>query len=107
MWPRAASRCGDELAAPPMVSAAPLIGVGAGLVTPLGFAGLAATAPRWRLGQTMGAAELGREAGDAGGPLLVGAVATAVSPTAGLAALGTVAAVAALVITFAGERSRS
>ncbi|MGH3575430.1 MAG: hypothetical protein ACRDUW_27030 [Pseudonocardiaceae bacterium] len=35
-----------------------------------------AAAPE-RLGQTMGAAEVGRELGDAGGPLLVGAVAAA------------------------------
>ncbi|MDA3630748.1 MFS transporter [Saccharopolyspora sp. WRP15-2] len=56
--------------------AAALIGVGTGLITPLGFAALAASTPQERLGQTMGAAELGRELGDAGGPLLVAAVAT-------------------------------
>nr|WP_244188643.1 MFS transporter [Streptomyces yokosukanensis] len=50
---------------------AALIGTGIGLVTPLGFAALAASTPTERLGQTMGAAELGRELGDAGGPLLV------------------------------------
>ncbi len=54
---------------------------GPGLITPLGFAALAASTPQARLGQTMGTAELGRELGDAGGPLLVAAVAT-------LAALG-------------------
>ncbi|MGW1678156.1 MFS transporter [Saccharopolyspora sp. NPDC002376] len=56
--------------------AAALIGIGTGLITPLGFAALAASTPQERLGQTMGAAELGRELGDAGGPLLVATVAT-------------------------------
>jgi DHA1 family tetracycline resistance protein-like MFS transporter len=56
--------------------AAVAIGTGTGIVTPLGFAALAAAAPPGRLGQTMGAAEVGRELGDAGGPLLVGAIAT-------------------------------
>ena len=53
-------------------AAAVLIGVGVGL-PPIGFAYLAATAPEERLGQTMSAAEVGRELGDAGGPLLLGA----------------------------------
>jgi MFS transporter, DHA1 family, tetracycline resistance protein len=56
--------------------AAVAIGTGTGIVTPLGFALLAAAAPPGRLGQTMGAAEVGRELGDAGGPLLVGTIAT-------------------------------
>jgi MFS family permease len=55
--------------------AAVAIGAGTGIVTPLGFAALATAAPPGRLGQTMGAAEVGRELGDAGGPLLVGAIA--------------------------------
>jgi MFS transporter, DHA1 family, tetracycline resistance protein len=59
-----------------LVLAAVAIGAGTGIVTPLGFAALAAAAPPGRLGQTMGAAEVGRELGDAGGPLLVGAIAT-------------------------------
>ncbi|MFE1340568.1 MFS transporter [Streptomyces sp. NPDC058733] len=67
--------------------AAALIGVGTGLITPLGFAVLAAGAPKERLGQTMGAAELGRELGDAGGPLLVAAVASAATLAYGYAAL--------------------
>jgi hypothetical protein len=49
-----------------------------------------------------GAAELGRELGDAGGPLIVGAVATATTLTAGygaLAALVATGAAAALVAT--------
>jgi MFS family permease len=66
---------------PGLLLAGLAVGIGAGLVTPLGFAALAAAAPAGRLGQTMGAAEVGRELGDAGGPLLVGTI-------AGVAALG-------------------
>jgi MFS transporter, DHA1 family, tetracycline resistance protein len=80
-----------------IVAAALAIGIGAGLATPLAFAHLAAATPSERLGQTMGAAEVGRELGDAGGPLLVGAVAaaTALGPgLLGLAALLTVTAAA-------------
>jgi MFS transporter, DHA1 family, tetracycline resistance protein len=60
-----------------LVVAAVLVGVGTGLATPIAFAHLAASTPTERLGQTMGAAEVGREIGDAGGPLLVGALAAA------------------------------
>ncbi|WP_432194501.1 MFS transporter [Streptomyces sp. bgisy027] len=67
--------------------AAALIGVGTGLITPLGFAALAASTPTERLGRTMGSAELGRELGDAGGPLLVAAVASLATLTHGYAAL--------------------
>lgn len=77
--------------------AAALIGVGTGLITPLGFAALAATAPPERLGQTMGAAELGRELGDAGGPLLVAAVATAATLTYGYGALAVLLAAGPVV----------
>ncbi|MCU4184976.1 MFS transporter [Acidiferrimicrobium sp. IK] len=56
-----------------MAAAAVAIGAGVAAVTPLGFVRLAATAPADRLGQTMGAGEVGRELGDAGGPALVGA----------------------------------
>jgi MFS family permease len=59
-----------------VLAGAALIGAGTGLITPLGFAALAASTPAERLGQTMGTAELGRELGDAGGPLLVAGVAT-------------------------------
>jgi DHA1 family tetracycline resistance protein-like MFS transporter len=78
-----------------LVTAAVLIGIGVGLITPIGFAHLAATTPTERLGQTMGSAEVGRELGDAGGPLLVGALATAITLTPallGFAALLTAAA---------------
>jgi MFS family permease len=44
------------------------IGTGTGLITPLGFASLAASTPEERIGQTMGSGELGRELGDARGP---------------------------------------
>jgi DHA1 family tetracycline resistance protein-like MFS transporter len=67
--------------------AAVAIGAGTGIVTPLGFATLAAAAPSGRLGQTMGAAEVGRELGDAGGPLLVGAIAAPAGLAAGLLSL--------------------
>jgi len=69
-----------------LVGAAVATGVGSALITPLGFAALAASAPPERLGATMGAAEVGRELGDAGGPLIVGLAATA-SLAAGLGVL--------------------
>ena len=62
-----------------LVAAAILIGCGVGVITPIGFAHLATTTPSERLGQTLGAAEVGRELGDAGGPLLVGALAAAIT----------------------------
>lgn len=80
-----------------VLSGATLIGAGTGLITPLGFAALAATTPRERLGQTMGSAELGRELGDAGGPLLVAAVATATTLTYGFAALALLLALGPLL----------
>ena len=81
--------------------AAVAIGAGTGIVTPLGFATLAAAAPTGRLGQTMGAAEVGRELGDAGGPLLVGAIAT----PAGLA-VGLLSLAAGLLATAAWATTR-
>lgn len=56
--------------------AAAAFGIMVGTVTPLAFAHLAAATPEERIGRTMGNAELGRELGDAGGPLLIGAIAT-------------------------------
>ncbi|GAA1561673.1 hypothetical protein GCM10009741_78800 [Kribbella lupini] len=73
--------------------AAVLIGAGTGLITPLGFAALAASTPPERLGQTMGTAELGRELGDAGGPLLVAGVATVVGLGFGYGVLAVLLAV--------------
>lgn len=70
-----------------LLMAAVCIGVGTGIITPVAFASLASVTDPGLLGQTMGTAELGRELGDAGGPLLVGAVATAATLTAGYGAL--------------------
>jgi MFS family permease len=55
-----------------LLAAAILIGTGVGVITPISFAYLTITTPQERLGQTLGAAEIGRELGDAGGPLLAG-----------------------------------
>ncbi|MGO1055528.1 MFS transporter [Crossiella sp. CA198] len=85
--------------------AAALIGVGTGLITPLGFAALAAATPEARMGQTMGAAELGRELGDAGGPLLVAGVATLTTLAFGYAALAVLLAVIPLVTLLTRRRS--
>lgn len=83
-----------------LVVAAVLIGAGTGLVTPIGFAHLAAGTPAERLGQTMGAAEVGRELGDAGGPLLVGALAVAAG-TLGFGLIGLAVVLAALAAVIA------
>lgn len=81
-----------------LVISAVLIGIGVGVITPIGFAYLAATTPTERLGQTMGSAEVGRELGDAGGPLLVGALAAAITLTPALLAFAAIlTATAALV----------
>lgn len=75
--------------------AAVLIGAGSGAVTPLAFAALARTTPEERMGQTMGSAEVGRELGDAGGPLLVGGLAAVASLPVGLLGLAAVIALTA------------
>jgi DHA1 family tetracycline resistance protein-like MFS transporter len=91
-----------------LISAAILIGVGVGLITPIGFAYLAATAPKERLGQTMGAAEVGRELGDAGGPLLVGALAATATLTPALLVFGgLLTAAAGLLAAPTGHRHHS
>ncbi|MBS1907957.1 MAG: MFS transporter [Actinobacteria bacterium] len=72
-------------ALPTLIVAAVLIGAGVGLATPVAFSHLASSTPPERMGRTMGSAELGRELGDAGGPLVAGAVATATLPGVGLA----------------------
>jgi MFS family permease len=69
-----------------LIAGAMLIGAGVAIAIPAGFARLAASTPTEQLGRTMGAAEAGRELGDAGGPVLVGAFGL-VSLTAGLGAL--------------------
>ncbi|KHL01063.1 MFS transporter [Sinomonas humi] len=72
--------------------AALLVGGGIGVATPIAFAHLADATPPERLGRTMGSAELGREMGDAGGPLLVGAVASGAGIGWGLGVLAVVVA---------------
>lgn len=67
-----------------LVATAVLVGAGVGVATPIAFSHLAASTPPERMGRTMGSAELGRELGDAGGPLVAGAVATASVPGIGL-----------------------
>ncbi|QSE87756.1 MFS transporter (plasmid) [Rhodococcus pseudokoreensis] len=79
------------------------IGTGTGLITPLAFAALATSTPPERMGQTMGAAEIGRELGDAGGPLLVACAAAAATLTAGYAVLAVLVAASPSVLT---RRSR-
>ncbi|WP_269809774.1 MFS transporter [Kineosporia sp. NBRC 101677] len=87
--------------------AAALIGAGTGMVTPLGFAALAASTPEERMGQTMGSAELGRELGDAGGPLLVAGVAAASALVYGYAALAVILAAGALIALVGGRQRTS
>src|SRR5258708_6705256 len=59
---------------PGLLGAAITLGPGTALITPLGFAALAASSPEGRLRQTMGAAHVGRELAHPGGPPLVGAI---------------------------------
>jgi len=87
--------------------AAVAIGCGIGIATPLGFAHLASTTPAERMGRTMGSAEIGREMGDAGGPLIVGAIATAASLAAGLWTLALLVAGAALLAGILLRRGSS
>jgi len=104
----AATGCAAVLVPGPagLAGAAVLIGVGVGVSTPIAFAYLANNTPTERLGQTLGSAEVGRELGDAGGPLLVGAVAAAIGLAPALVAFAVVlAGTAALVAGPAGEKS--
>ena len=82
-----------------------LVGAGVAIATPVGFTLLARSAPADRLGRTMGSAEVGREMGDAGGPVLVGAFGL-FSLTAGFGALAIVLlACAGLVIPRSSRRA--
>lgn len=81
-----------------LLAAATLIGAGTGVITPLGFAALAASTPEARLGQTMGTAEVGRELGDAGGPLLVAGIASIAVLDAGYLALAGLLALCLLML---------
>lgn len=83
--------------------AAAAIGIMTGAVTPLAFAHLADNTPEERMGRTMGNAELGRELGDAGGPLLVGAIATVSTLPIGLAVLAGITATTS-VLSWAALR---
>jgi MFS family permease len=84
---------------PGLCVAAGLLGMGIGLATPFAFAHLADATPPERMGRTMGTAELGRELGDAGGPLLVGGVAVVATLPIGLTAL-------AVVVALTGSATR-
>ena len=86
-----------------ILASAVAVGVGTGIITPLGFAALAAATPPERMGQTMGSAELGRELGDAGGPLIVAGVAAVATLTAGFGVL----ALLTLVIGADSARRRT
>jgi MFS family permease len=88
-----------------LLATALLVGIGVGVATPVAFAHLAATTPPERMGRTMGSAELGRELGDAGGPLVAGAVATATVPGIGLAVVAVLTASSGL-LALIGLRSR-
>lgn len=88
-----------------LFACAVLAGLGIGIATPLGFAHLAASTAPERMGRTMGSAELGREMGDAGGPLLVGSIAAAASLATGLWVLSVlVVVIAALAFVFLRRR---
>ncbi len=81
-----------------------LIGVGIGATTPAAFTVLASSTPQHRLGRTMGNAELGREIGDAGGPLAAGAIIGAAGLPIGLAAAAAGTAVTGLALLLWSRR---
>ena len=82
------------------------LGVGIGITTTLGFAQLAASTPVDRMGRTMGTAELGREIGDAGGPLVIGAVAVGAGLSAGLLVFAVIAAASGAIIAALAPKPR-
>lgn len=83
-----------------------LVGAGVGTATPVAFSHLAASTPEERMGRTMGSAELGRELGDAGGPLIAGAVGTASVPGVGLIVVAILTAGAG-ALALVGMRRRT
>ncbi|MGN7978574.1 MFS transporter [Microbacterium sp. 22195] len=89
-----------------LLTTALLVGAGVGLATPVAFSHLAASTPEERMGRTMGSAELGRELGDAGGPLVAGAVGTASVPGVGLIVVAALTAGAG-ALALVGMRRRS
>lgn len=70
-----------------LYGSAVLIGAGVGMATPIAFAHLAAATPADRMGRTMGSAELGREVGDAAGPLIAGAIGAVSTAALGIGAV--------------------
>ena len=88
-----------------LVITALLVGAGVGLATPVAFSQLAASTPEERMGRTMGSAELGRELGDAGGPLVAGAVGTASLPGVGLIVVAALTVAPVLVFTWSSSPS--
>lgn len=74
------------------------VGAGVAVATPVGFSLLASSSPPERLGRTMGAGEVGRELGDAGGPMLVGAFSGFGLATGLIALAAALAAVGGLVL---------
>ncbi|WP_413250289.1 MFS transporter [Sinomonas flava] len=101
----AGATAGTAAAGVAVYAAALLVGAGIGLATPLAFAHLADATPPERMGRTMGSAEIGREAGDAGGPLLVGAIASGAGLGWGLAALAGAVALAGLAAPRPASRA--
>ncbi|THG29980.1 MFS transporter [Naasia lichenicola] len=81
-----------------------LIGVGIGATTPAAFTVLASSTPPHRLGRTMGNAELGREIGDAGGPLATGAIIAAAGLPVALAAAAAGSAITGLALLLWSRR---
>lgn len=88
-----------------LLCAAVVIGLGCGIITPLAFTMLAESTPDERLGQTMGAAEIGRECGDAAGPLAVAAIAAVSTVPLGFVGLAAVVTAAGLAITRGRPRA--
>lgn len=88
-----------------LLCSAVVIGAGCGVITPLAFSVLARSSPPEHLGQTMGAAEIGRECGDAAGPLLVAGVAALSTVPVGFVALAAVVGIAGAATAIGGRRS--
>ena len=82
-----------------------LAGAGIGVATPIGFSALASVTPPERLGRTMGTAELGREAGEAAGPLIVSAVVAALALPGALLALAVLPLAAGVAGAARGSRA--
>jgi MFS family permease len=86
-----------------ILGGAVLVGGGIGVATPIGFSMLASVAPRERLGRMMGAAELGREAGEAAGPLFVSALVPALALPGALLCLAALPLAAGVGATLRGR----